>query len=364
MDHAGRISIAAAEVREHPDHRAVARDRAAGLAAPDGRKPRSFLRSVHRPGGRELHPDRRSARNLVGPALPRLHRRGERPALPDHHRLLHDSRRAVILAVRPEVRRFSGEFSDGRGHRIVQDSIYDWLQSQGLQDSRLLPAGATGTGVILDNQLQIQGVSGQRSFPNRPDISYVAAGPGGTQRRVNVEIDTTIQGSLNHERTLIRNDPNSMHVFVMVDPVTGQVLSRRIYDPARDRGTRRARLHDASLTLPSPVAQRQPAPGTPPPRLPVQAMRPGEGAVARNLTGARFRPGPQTPPRPLPLLPRMPPTSFQRARQLRRPFRFRRGQLPGQAAPQQAPRPATRQRGSRRSSSSGPPRNSGGFGSL
>jgi hypothetical protein len=266
----------------------------------------------------------------------------------------------VVLAVRPEVRRFSGEFSDGRGHRIVQDSIYDWLQSQGLQDSRQLPASAaTGAGVILDNQTQVQGVGGRRRFPNRPDISYIAAGPDGTQRRVNVEIDTTMQGSLNHERTLIRNDPNSMHVFVMVDPVTGRVLSRRVYDPNRDRVTHRARPHDASLTLPSPVAGRQPLPSTPPPRLPVQAMRPGEQPVARTWGGAQFRPGPRSPLSPL--LPRVPPTLLQRARRQSRPFQFRRGLTPGQAVPQ-APQQATRQRRGRQLSGSGAPQNRGGSG--
>ena len=201
----------------------------------------------------------------------------------------------VILAVRPEVRRFSGEFSDGRGHRIVQDSIYDWLVSRGLQHSDLLSTAAKQAGEgIRDNQAQLRGLQG-RPFPNKPDISYIAAGPGGRPRRVNVEIDTDPRVSTNHERTLIANDPTSMHVFVVVDPISGRVLNRRVYDPVRDRVTRTTRPHTATLSLPAPL-QRQGSllPRTslraPRSRPRVQTARPGEGAVPRNLAGLRFLP--------------------------------------------------------------------------
>lgn len=186
----------------------------------------------------------------------------------------------VILAVRPEVRRFSGEFSDGRGHRIVQDSIYDWLLGQGLQDSQDLSAARQNAGEgIRDNRGQLPGLAG-RPFTNDPDISYIAAiGPGGSPRRVNVEIDTDPKKSRAHERTLIANDPNSMHVFLRVHPRTGQVISRRVYDPARHRGVRVRTAVQERPSLSLPVAFRRP--GDPPPsssqgptpRLPVQSIQ-------------------------------------------------------------------------------------------
>jgi len=187
----------------------------------------------------------------------------------------------VILAVRPEVRRFSGEFSDGRGHRIVQDSIYDWLLSQGLDDSQNLSRAARDAGGgIRDNKGQLPGLSGP-AFTAKPDLSYIAAiGPGGAPRRVNVEIDTKREKSRDHERRLIANDLDSMHVFLRVHPVTGRVISRRVYDPDRHRRARRAFHERASLSL--PVAFRQP--GAPPvssaqaptPRLPVQPILAGQ----------------------------------------------------------------------------------------
>jgi hypothetical protein len=178
----------------------------------------------------------------------------------------------VILAVRPEVRRFSGELSDGRGHRIVQDSIYDWLLGQGLRDSRRLAAARQDAGEgIRDNRGQLPGLAGP-PFANEPDISYIAAiGPRGTPRRVNVEIDTDPQNSRDHERRLIDNDPDSMHVFLRVHPITGRVLSRRVYDPDLHRGVRRAFPERPSLSL--PVAFRRPGDPPPPSQVPIPRLQ-------------------------------------------------------------------------------------------
>ena len=45
-----------------------------------------------------------------------------------------DGAAATLAAIVPERGRFSGEFSDGVGHRKAQNRVYDWLSRQGLQD--------------------------------------------------------------------------------------------------------------------------------------------------------------------------------------------------------------------------------------
>lgn len=140
----------------------------------------------------------------------------------------------VILAVRPEVRRFSGEFSDGIGHRIAQNRVYQWLRRQGLQDSKVLdrtnPAAAAARDGIRDNRQQIVGLSGAPQ-PNDPDISYPGFISPGDLRRVNVEIDTDPKAQTDHINTLTTNDPHSMHVFRLVDEYTGRILRTQVWDP-------------------------------------------------------------------------------------------------------------------------------------
>jgi hypothetical protein len=133
----------------------------------------------------------------------------------------------------------------------------DGLLQQGLQLSKSLPAALHHLG-IRDNQRQIAGIQGTRTS-NLPDVSYIASGDGGPNFRVNVEVDTNTargrQSSRAHATDLIRHDPNSMHIFLIVDPHTGRIRSRSAYDPRNPRDRRRQAPHreGRSLNLPPPL---------------------------------------------------------------------------------------------------------------
>lgn len=182
----------------------------------------------------------------------------------------------TLAAIEPETGPFSGEFSDGIGHRRAQNRIYDWLRRQGLQDSRVLertnPAAAALGDGIRDNRHQIVGLSGP-TRPNEPDISYPGYIGPGDLRRVNIEIDTTPEGQRDHIRTVLANDQRSMHIFQLVDPITGRTLSRQVWDPriqdfipnARpNRRLPRPGVIQGSLPLAAPRATMPPPPPMPP----------------------------------------------------------------------------------------------------
>src|SRR4051812_17574554 len=57
-----------------------------------------------------------------------------------------DGREVSLLAIHPEPRKFSGEFSDGPGHSIAQLRDYRWLLRRGLQNTMALPADAVARG--------------------------------------------------------------------------------------------------------------------------------------------------------------------------------------------------------------------------
>jgi hypothetical protein len=154
------------------------------------------------------------------------------------------------------TRESEGEFLDSHGHRPVQSAIVDGLMQQGLQPSKLLPKALQHLG-IRDNQQQIKGIGGTKTS-NLPDVAYIARGDGGPNFRVNVEIDSnTARGrtsSGEHARDLIGNDPDAMHIFLIVDPHTGRIESRSVYDfrNPQDRRRRAPREEGRSLILPAP----------------------------------------------------------------------------------------------------------------
>lgn len=162
----------------------------------------------------------------------------------------------------------SAERSESPAHASAALSILRTLTRQG---GRL--ATADSGGGIRYNRAQI-GNNGH-VFDNKPDVSYIGR-VGNQNMRVNVEVDTTPQGSRAHERQLIRQDPNSMHIFVQVDE-RGQPIAQRIYDPRVHNvpGRRRAQVvpHQA-VALPALAPNQRRASGTTLRPTPVQVGLP------------------------------------------------------------------------------------------
>jgi hypothetical protein len=163
-----------------------------------------------------------------------------------------------------------GEALDSHGHRMVQSGIVTALQRQGLPLASQLPRQQRHLG-IRDNQRQVRQLAGPTTR-NLPDVSYIARGTSATRGnvRVNVEVDTDTRSSCSHERTLIANDPRSMHVFFVVDRNTGEIQCRRVYDP-RIRAhvtARRAQVVAPTATMPRPFVpanlRRTSSPPAPP----------------------------------------------------------------------------------------------------
>src|SRR4051794_16183994 len=104
---------------------------------------------------------------------------------------------------------------DGPGHRAAQDVMLTHLERAGLRLSTS-DDPANLAGVVRDNRHQVvmpppvaPPGTPATTQENRPDLSYL----GRDGRRVNVEVDSTEAGSLAHQRELIRQDPDSRHVF-------------------------------------------------------------------------------------------------------------------------------------------------------
>jgi hypothetical protein len=177
------------------------------------------------------------------------------------------------------------EYSDSWAHRQTQQEIINQLRDQGARRAD-----------IRDNRGQVRSVTGARgaAFPNQPDISYVAEG----NQRVNVEIDTRLATSLDHERQLIAQDPNAMHIFLLVDR-DGSVRGRRVYDPlrdgSRDPAQRRARAERPSSAVPRPRSTQLQLPGFERP-VPQQMLLPLMAGPAARSRGRAARPGPARAP--------------------------------------------------------------------
>lgn len=176
------------------------------------------------------------------------------------------------------LRRTSAEYSDSFGHSIAQTAITQQLMQHGLP----LATGPNDTRGIRYNQTQVVGRHGSRTN-NRPDISYLSA-----SGRVNIEIDSDQQASQDHQRTLIENDPDSRHIFLITDPRTGQVTERRIYNPRT--GNVRTILGEqaARVMLPRPQGTRANTNQQPmPPAVSFWSFIPRSLAVSRRRGSSR-----------------------------------------------------------------------------
>jgi hypothetical protein len=164
---------------------------------------------------------------------------------------------------------------DGPGHREGQQVLLAHLQRAGL------PLSMDGDGLpptegVRDGRQQITGPGGTPHV-NKPDLSYM----GRNNTRVNVEIDTSAAGSLAHQQELIRNDRQSRHVFFLVDPRTGQVRRKWIYDPSRHQG----RDLPVPVRVTNPRRMLIPPPGRPPGMSPLPRWTRSQRGEVRAVFG-------------------------------------------------------------------------------
>jgi hypothetical protein len=143
-----------------------------------------------------------------------------------------------------------------------------------------------------------------RRAVNKPDVSYVSAGPGGALQRVNIEIES--DKPFQHLKQ-VRRDAAATNVFVKVHPWTGQIEKAWILQPgAKGQPTEitPTQMQNLQATLPKPVRdpsltidpktgqqKRLPQPKPPQPTRTRSAARPTQrpSAAARGSGGRRQR---------------------------------------------------------------------------
>src|SRR3972149_3351101 len=74
---------------------------------------------------------------------------------------------------------------------------------------------------------QVQTARGRVAGLNRPDVQAIDR----TGRRVIVEVDTDPNQSDKHQKDVIKANPAARSIFVLIDPKTGKVIKRHIYNP-------------------------------------------------------------------------------------------------------------------------------------
>jgi hypothetical protein len=183
--------------------------------------------------------------------------------------------------------RTSAEYSDGYGHRRVQNALVDALRQAGLPIATS-PRDWYG---IRDNRRQVAGMHtpipprpGARPSFNIPDVSYVAR----SGRRVNIEIDTDPAANADHLRRLIAADPRAIHIGYVADRL-GNITERRVYNPRTGRIIAQPIRSPADLRrrtrLPPPLVRPVRRPQPVPPLPPFVAARP----VARRAAQTQRR---------------------------------------------------------------------------
>ncbi len=85
-------------------------------------------------------------------------------------------------------------------------------------DDLIADARSKGATDIRKNQWQVD-IDGNIFGKNRPDIKYNLNGS-----HYNVEVDTTVKGSMGHQNTIPNLDPNSRNTFWLIDDL-GVVLN-------------------------------------------------------------------------------------------------------------------------------------------
>jgi hypothetical protein len=125
-----------------------------------------------------------------------------------------DSKQNLIIAIRSQTTATNLEEESGRGHSRVQVAIDNYLHSLGI-DPRW-------------GKSQVHSKNSSVNRQQKPDISYVdRAG-----QRVNIEIDTSDKRSHIHDKNQ-KWDPGAKHIYYVVAPESGKVISRRTWDPVK-----------------------------------------------------------------------------------------------------------------------------------
>lgn len=126
-----------------------------------------------------------------------------------------DSQQNLIIAIRSQITDTSIEEESGRGHSRVHVAIDNYLRNL-----RIAPRWGKA-------QIHSQNTR-QTNRQNKPDLSYVdRAG-----KRVNIEIDTSDKRSHTHDKNQTW-DPGAKHIYYVVGPESGKVISRRTWDPVK-----------------------------------------------------------------------------------------------------------------------------------
>lgn len=146
----------------------------------------------------------------------------------------------------PHLRELESE--SGLGTARALTSILDQLSAQ-QGGAPLSPAEQQRVFALALRQVDSQGRSVNQQL-NKPDISFIGAGPDGAARRVNIEIETQ---DLRRHVTAVNRDPNAHNVFLKIDPWTGAVLGGIERAPGgKERPLSAAQAQAALTQLPKP----------------------------------------------------------------------------------------------------------------
>jgi hypothetical protein len=127
-----------------------------------------------------------------------------------------DSKHNLIIAIRSQTTDSNIQEESRRGHSRVQVAIDNYLHGQGI-DPRW-------------GKAQVHSKSNSVNRQNKPDISYVDR----SGQRVNIEIDTSDKRSHLHDKNQTW-DPGAKHIYYVVGPESGKVISKRTWDPVKNK---------------------------------------------------------------------------------------------------------------------------------
>jgi len=133
---------------------------------------------------------------------------------------------AELLAGLHDARIAAGrEAESGRGAARALDQIVNRLGQNGANGA-INDTDQQTTFALALRQVNDQGKSVNKKL-NKPDISFVAD-DNGTQRRVNVEIETQ---NVRQHASMVNKDRNALNLFVKVHPWTGEIESGWMREP-------------------------------------------------------------------------------------------------------------------------------------
>ncbi|WP_222102481.1 RHS repeat-associated core domain-containing protein [Gilliamella apicola] len=97
-----------------------------------------------------------------------------------------------------------GKKHGGEGHNKIIDKIIKDVRKEGAEE-------------IRKNHQQVD-FNGNKVGTNKPDVQYNYKG-----KHYNIEVDTTLKGSLGHQSTIPSRDPNARNTFWLIDK-SGSIL--------------------------------------------------------------------------------------------------------------------------------------------